>query len=57
MILPGGLSAGPHKVEVKLMLRVPYLPLPGADHDHAYMPLNSCGEKVLEIREGENING
>ena len=39
------------------MLRVPYLPLPGADHDHAYMPLNSCGEKVLEIREGENING
>ena len=57
VILPGGLSAGPHKVEVKLMLRVPYLPLPGADHDHAYMPLNSCGEQVLEIREGENING
>lgn len=57
VICPGGLKAGKHHVEVKLMMRVPYLPLPGADNDHAYMPLDSCGEKVLEIREEERTNG
>ncbi len=48
---PGGLSTGLHKVELTLMLRVPYLPLPGSDNDHTYMPLNSCGEKTLIVRE------
>lgn len=47
----GGLSAGEHKIDVKLMLRVPYLPLPGGKTDHDYMPLDSCGSKVLKIKE------
>lgn len=47
---PGGLADGKHHVELKLMLRVPYLPLPGGDNDHCYMPLDSCGEKTLEVR-------
>lgn len=47
---PGGLENGAHHIELKLMLRVPYLPLPGADNDHTYMPLDSCGEKTMEVR-------
>ena len=47
---PGGLSAGEHRIDLKLMLRVPYLPLPGGDNDHTYMPLDSCGEKTMEVR-------
>ena len=47
---PGGLEPGKHEIKLNLMLRVPYLPLPGGDNDHCYMPLNSCGEKVLEVR-------
>lgn len=47
---PGGLAGGEHHVELKLMLRVPYLPLPGGDNDHCYMPLDSCGEKTLEVK-------
>ena len=33
------------------MLRVPYLPLPGGDNDHAYMPIDSCGQKTLTIHD------
>lgn len=47
----GGLNPGEHKISVKLMMRVPYLPLPGGDNDHAYMPLDCCGEKTLEVTE------
>lgn len=47
----GGLENGPHKIEVKLMLRVPYLPLPGGDNDHCYMPLDSCGSKEFVLNE------
>jgi hypothetical protein len=47
---PGGLEKGKHEIKFTLMLRVPYLPLPGGDNDHSYMPLDSCGEKVLEVR-------
>lgn len=46
----GGLAKGSHHIALKLMLRVPYLPLPGADNDHTYMPLDACGEKTLEVR-------
>lgn len=49
---PGGLSAGAHDIDLKLMMRVPYLPLPGSDNDHTYMPLDGCGQKRLEIRKG-----
>ena len=48
---PGGLDQGQHHIKVTLMMRVPYLPLPGGQGDHMYMPLDCCGEKVLEICE------
>lgn len=41
----GGLEEGEHKIEVKLILRVPYMSIgPGK-----YMPLDSSGEKVLVL--------
>ena len=49
--LPGGLAEGEHEVDLHLMLRVPYLPLPGGDNDHAYMPIDSCGQKTLTIHD------
>lgn len=52
----GGLSAGEHNVEIKLMLRVPYLPMPGGEGEHNYAALNSCGEKTLMIVE-DNARG
>lgn len=48
---PGGLVAGSHDIDLKLMLRVPYLPLPGSDNDHTYMPLDCSGSKRLEVIE------
>lgn len=47
----GGLSAGEHEVKVHLMLRVPYMPLSASAEDSMYMPLDSCGEKVLSVKE------
>lgn len=47
----GGLSAGEHNIKVHLMLRVPYMPLSASAEDTMYMPLDSCGEKVLTIKE------
>lgn len=41
-ILPGGLKNGEHEIELKLILRVPYMAI-GPDHN--YMPLDS-GDKV-----------
>lgn len=42
VIKKGGLSAGEHELELKLMLRVPYMQIgPG----HQFMPLDS-GEKI-----------
>lgn len=52
---PGGLIAGFHEIDLKLMLRVPYLPLPGSDNDHTYMPLDSCGSKRLQVRVREDF--
>ncbi len=49
--LPGGIADGAHKVDLHLMLRVPYLPLPGGDSDHSYMPLDSCGSANLIIHD------
>nr|WP_253201840.1 DUF6379 domain-containing protein [Clostridium sp. DSM 17811] len=46
-----GLSAGNHDIKVHLMLRVPYMPLSASAEDSNYMPLDSCGEKVLSIKE------
>ena len=42
VIFPGGVSTGEHELELKLMLRVPYMEI---GPDHTFMPLDS-GEKV-----------
>lgn len=42
VIKEGGLSAGKHEIELKLMLRVPYMQI---GPDHSFMPLDS-GDKV-----------
>lgn len=42
VIKKGGLSAGTHEIELKLMLRVPYMQI-GPDHN--FMPLDS-GDKI-----------
>lgn len=47
---PGGLPEGEHHIQLKLMMRVPYLPLPGGENDHSYMPLDSSGEKTLKVQ-------
>ena len=41
-IVPGGIAAGEHELELKLMLRIPYMEI---GPDHTFMPLDS-GEKV-----------
>jgi len=48
---PGGLQAGEHEIELTLMLRSPYMPLPGGEGDHNYVPIDSCDKKVLSIAE------
>lgn len=46
-IIPGGLEAGEHTIELKLMLRVPYMNIgPG----HVYMPLDA-GDKIQVVTE------
>ena len=42
VILPGGVSAGEHELDFRLMLRVPYMQI---GPDHTFMPLDS-GEKL-----------
>ncbi|WP_315110708.1 DUF6379 domain-containing protein [Clostridium intestinale] len=46
---PGGLEVGEHEIDVTVMFRSPYMPLPSADNDHLYMPIDGCGKKVLSI--------
>ena len=49
---PGGLSEGEHRIDVKLFLRVPYMPAPGSkDDDHDYVQLDSCGSKTLVVQD------
>ena len=42
VIMPGGVAAGEHELDFRLMLRVPYMEL---GPNHMFMPLDS-GEKV-----------
>lgn len=42
VIKKGGLTAGEHEIELKLMLRVPYMQI---GPDHTFMPLDS-GDKI-----------
>lgn len=51
--MPGGLKSGEHKVQLKLMFRCPYLPIPGAEH--GYTPVDSCDEKTMVLHEADNI--
>lgn len=44
-----GLKPGNHKVTLELMLRCPYLPLPGSIREHHYVPINSCDEQFMEL--------
>lgn len=50
VIKKGGLSAGEHELELKLMLRVPYMCI---GPNHSYMPLDS-GDKVTVKLEEED---
>jgi hypothetical protein len=47
-IIPGGLEEGTHEVELKLMLRIPYMQI-GPGHD--YMPLDSGDKIIMELAE------
>lgn len=47
--MPGGLPGGDHQIGLRLMLRSPYLPKPGSDKEHDYVPIDSCDEKVMTL--------
>ena len=46
-----GLEKGEHNIEVTLILRVPYLPIPVEGVERSYMPIDSCEEKKLILQE------
>lgn len=46
---PGGLPEGDHTISLRLMLRSPYLPKPGSDRPHDYVPIDSCDEQILTL--------
>ena len=48
VIKKGGVDAGEHEVELKLMLRVPYMQI-GPDHN--FMPLDSGDHVVVQVAE------
>lgn len=48
VIKKGGLSAGEHEIELKLMLRVPYMCI---GPDHSYMPLDSGDKVTIKLEE------
>ena len=43
----GGIAAGEHYVDVKLMFHSPYMPI----SDTEYMPIDGCGSKKLTLAE------
>jgi len=47
--MPGGLPLGQHAITLRLMLRSPYLPLPGGEGEHNYVPIQSGGTIVVTI--------
>ena len=48
---PGGLLEGEHQIDVKLMLRIPYMAVPGRKIEREYAVLDSCGSKTLTVRD------
>ncbi len=47
----GGLSPGEHDINLTLMLRSPYMPLPGSVKEHCYTPIDSCDRKILLLAD------
>ncbi len=47
----GGLCPGEHDISLTLMLRSPYMPLPGAGEERAYTPIDSSDRKTLVLAE------
>jgi len=47
----GGLTEGEHHIDVKMMLRIPYMAVPGSKKEHDYAQLDSCGSKTLLVRD------
>ncbi len=48
---PGGLVPGEHEIDLKLMLRSPYMPLPGGPGVRAYVPIDSCDNRRMQLSE------
>lgn len=48
VIKKGGLTEGAHELELKLMLRVPYMCI---GPDHTYMPLDSGDKVTVTVKE------
>lgn len=48
---PGGLAAGDHEVDLTLMLRSPYMPVPGSREAHAYVPIDSCDRQIMTLAD------
>lgn len=48
VIKKGGLSAGEHKLELKLMLRVPYMQI---GPDHTFMPLDAGDTVTVTVND------
>lgn len=54
VFFPGGLEKGEHDIKLDFFFRVPYLPIPGGPSQHSYVPMDSSGQKILELSgEGE----
>lgn len=48
VIVPGGISTGEHELELKLMLRIPYMQIgPG----HSFMPLDAGDKVTMEVKD------
>jgi hypothetical protein len=47
----GGLTEGEHHIDVKMMLRIPYMAVPGRKREREYAVLDSCGSKTLLVRD------
>ncbi|MBU7591273.1 C-glycoside deglycosidase beta subunit domain-containing protein [Metabacillus halosaccharovorans] len=48
---PEGLEEGEHHIDLKLLLRIPYMPVPGNGEGLEYALLDSCGSKNLSVRD------
>ncbi|MGN6711969.1 C-glycoside deglycosidase beta subunit domain-containing protein [Anaerocolumna jejuensis] len=46
-----GLCPGEHDINLKLMLRSPYMPLPGSAEYHTYTPIDSSDRKTFVLKD------